>query len=164
MIRCRLSPVLRTVANSRSCSRTPSEDAEETEAGKIASFGEAFKKLESFREINSEPKKEKEPPFATLLRNSKFVKLGNPEKKILVGKVYNVFENDIYVDFGGKFPAICKRPARSAIDIVPGTFVRIRLLDMEIASRFLGAEQDLSLLEADATLLGIAHGAKNIDL
>lgn len=49
-------------------------------------------------------------------------------------------------------------------DILPGMFVRIRLIDLEMSSRFLGAEQDLSLLEADATLIGIAHGVKNIDL
>ena len=73
---------------------------------KIANFGEAFKRLEKYREEKPVPVKEES--FATMLRNSKYVKLGDPEKKILIGKVYLVLQDDVYVDFGGKFPAVCK--------------------------------------------------------
>lgn len=80
---------------------------------KIANFGEAFKRLEVLREIK--PVEKKQQSFTTLLRNSSFIKLGDPEKKVLVGKISIVCENDVYIDFGGKFPAVCKRPAKSAM-------------------------------------------------
>lgn len=48
--------------------------------------------------------------FAQMFRKSKFVSLGNLENKILIGKIFDIVGDDLYIDYGGKFNAVCKRP------------------------------------------------------
>lgn len=50
--------------------------------------------------------------FAKLLRTSKFVDLGDFTGRILIGRVMHRVNDDLYIDFGLKFNAICKRPEK----------------------------------------------------
>uniref|UniRef100_A0A915HS92 Uncharacterized protein n=1 Tax=Romanomermis culicivorax TaxID=13658 RepID=A0A915HS92_ROMCU len=49
-------------------------------------------------------------PFEDFLRHSKFVQLGDPLGRIVVGKIAHVHKDNLYIDFGGKFNCVCKKP------------------------------------------------------
>jgi len=84
------------------------------------------------------------------------MQIGDPRGKIIDGKVFQVVGNDIYVDIGHKFPAVVTRPSSDdARRYVRGAVVRLRLLDTELSTRFLGSIQDMTLLEADAQPKGL---------
>lgn len=53
--------------------------------------------------------------FASLFRDSPFCQIGIPEKKIALGEIIDVVDNDIYIDFGFKFIAVCRQPKQNAL-------------------------------------------------
>ncbi|KAH9421479.1 37S ribosomal protein S28, mitochondrial [Dermatophagoides pteronyssinus] len=106
-------------------------------------------------EQQQQVKSNNETTFATLFRDSPYCQLGLPEGKIVIGQIVQVVDDDIYIDFGFKFLAVCRRPKQNAISYCRGALVKVRINDLELSDRFLGSSQDMTLLEADVTLLGL---------
>ncbi|KAK6062195.1 hypothetical protein COOONC_00142 [Cooperia oncophora] len=89
--------------------------------------------------------------FSRMLRESKFIELGDFNGRLVSGKIVQRIQDDLYIDFGLKFNAVCKAPAVNPIAYREGAVVLLRLHDPELSEQFLGSEHDLTLLEADAT-------------
>ncbi|XP_041974770.1 28S ribosomal protein S28, mitochondrial [Aricia agestis] len=130
---------------------TTTENAETPSTSTLGGFAKSFEKQTQMLQS----KDDENLTFAALLRNSKFVDLGDPVGKIVIGKIFHIVEDDLYIDFGWKFHCVCTRPANRSEEYVRGARVRIQINDLELSSRFLGSSTDLTLLEADCKLLGV---------
>ncbi|XP_031635363.1 28S ribosomal protein S28, mitochondrial [Contarinia nasturtii] len=121
---------------------------------KLGSFAKAFIELEKINE-EKEPAPVVQVPFKKLLKDSKFIDLGDPLNKVVSGEIVQVVNDDLYIDFGWKFNCVCNRPKRNGEKYVRGAKVKLRVTELELSSRFLGEEKDLTILEADCKLIGL---------
>lgn len=56
------------------------------------------------------PSKTQHKTFAELLGESPMVRLGDFSNQTVIGKIIARVDNDLYIDYGGKFDAVCKAP------------------------------------------------------
>ncbi|XP_059487189.1 small ribosomal subunit protein bS1m [Neocloeon triangulifer] len=153
-------PNLVRLSAHRCCSDKPTDaetPEESTKQKKLSGFAQSFQRQFKSQEAAVPHTPAQDESFATLLRNSKFMDLGDPKGKIVSGYIYHIVGDDLYIDFGFKFPCVCIRPARNGAAYVRGAKVRLRINELELSTRFLGSERDMTLLEADCTLLGLIY-------
>lgn len=79
------------------------------------------------------------------------MQLGDFGGRLVVGNIVHRVNDDLYIDFGLKFNTVCK--AKDDGKYTVGSRVLVRLHDPELSEKFLGSKHDLTLLEADATLV-----------
>ena len=99
----------------------------------------------------------KEESFSQLLRNSQFVESIDPVGKKAEGEILAISGDKIYVDFGSKFHAVVDMPELERERYMEGAKVIITVKNLEMTDHFLGAKKHISLLEAEAELVGLAN-------
>lgn len=112
--------------------------------------------LQETKTINDEEKLKHDETFAEIFKHSKFVSVVNPVGQRVEGKVLATVEDKMYIDFGCKFHAVVKVPDEDRGSYRKGSRVVVRVLDLEMTDHFIGDSRDLTLLEAEVELLGLA--------
>ena len=91
-----------------------------TDGRKMTGFARAFAKHAQVGEAGlagesrSTTPSDDHVPFSELFRKSSHVHLGAAHNQIVFGKIFHVVDDDLYIDFGGKFHCVCQRPTENA--------------------------------------------------
>ncbi|CAL1537262.1 unnamed protein product [Lymnaea stagnalis] len=112
--------------------------------------------VETVSNFDRKLEEDSQETFPSMLRKSKLVSLGDHQGRLIEGNVFEVMGDDLYIDFGGKFHCVCPRPKINPLQYRRGTKVLLNLQCLEMSSAFLGSDIHVTLLEADAILLGLS--------
>ena len=108
-------------------------------------------------EISETETEEPEPTFLEVLRDSNWMKMGDPRKKKVQSRVISQIGKQVYVDFGHKFYGAFKVPeGMEPSQFQTGTMVLVRVNDLELTQHFLGEEEMFSLLESGIEFVSLS--------
>jgi len=92
-------------------STSPSSTQDKTGLEKAMEMFDRVEKMTTSEHVQpSKTADDKPVSFASMLRRSKLITIGKPAGRVVVGTIFETLNDDLYIDFGGKFHCVCKAP------------------------------------------------------
>ena len=89
----------------------PSSSAAKSGLEKAIRMFERVEQMSASENVQSTKTGDDKPvSFASMIRRSKLVAIGKPQGRVVVGTIMETLNDDLYIDFGGKFHCVCKAP------------------------------------------------------